>query len=216
MGCSYNGDKSSGLNELFTGPALQTESDRSRVVATGVYKTSVITPQWQFMMHLGFLPHLLPPLGIKRRSKFSFLLMANVWVRSRGKGQGAHMVKELRMVTHRRALLFSFLEDQRHQDNYLTSLITSSSPWDHYSFENGRHFHGKLPQHEWRDKDLPLLLLYGASWHLCSGWGNAWRSQTDAKKPTKAKQLCSAAASVLLNHNMDVMQFNAPIFQICI
>lgn len=38
----------------------------------------------------------------------------------------------------------------------------------------------------------------------------------NAKKPTKAKQLCSAAASVSLNHNMDVMQFNSAIFQICI
>lgn len=78
MGCSYNSEKSSGQNELFTGPALQAESDRSRVVATGVYKTSIITPQSQFTMHLGFLPHLLPPSGIKGRSKFSFLLMANV------------------------------------------------------------------------------------------------------------------------------------------
>lgn len=43
MGCSYSGEKSSGQNELFTGPALQTESDRSRVVATGVYKNSVIS-----------------------------------------------------------------------------------------------------------------------------------------------------------------------------
>lgn len=45
MGRSYIGEKSSGQNELFMGPALQTESDRSRMVVTGVYKTSVITPQ---------------------------------------------------------------------------------------------------------------------------------------------------------------------------
>lgn len=101
-----------------------------------------------------------PPLGIKRRSKFSFLLMVNVWVRSRGEGQGAHMVKELGIVTRRGAnRLPCFLEGQRHQDNYLTSLITSSSPWGHYSFKTGHHFHGELPKHEWRDKDLPLLLL---------------------------------------------------------
>lgn len=76
MGRSYSGKKSSGQNELFMGPALHTESDRSTVVAAGVYKTSVITPQSQFMMHLRFLPHLLPPLEIKGRSKLSFLLMA--------------------------------------------------------------------------------------------------------------------------------------------
>lgn len=60
------------------GATLETELDRSRKVATGVYKTSVISPHSQFTMHLEFLPHLLPPLGIKRRSKFSFLLMATV------------------------------------------------------------------------------------------------------------------------------------------
>lgn len=186
-------------------------------VATGVYKTSVITPQSQFTMHLGFLPHLLPPLGIKGRSKFGFLFMANVWVRNRGWRSGSTYGKAINDGHPQgSSLLFCFLEDQRHQDDYLTSLITSSSPWGHYSFENGHYFHDALPQHEWRDKDLPLLLLYGASWQLCSGWCNVWRSQTDAKKPTKVKQLCSAAASVWWNHNMDVMQFNAPIVQICI
>lgn len=41
--------------------------------------------------------------------------MANVWLRSRGEGQGAHMVKELGMVAHGGAdRLLCFLEDQRH------------------------------------------------------------------------------------------------------
>lgn len=121
-------------------------ADCIRVVATGVYKTSVIASQSQFTMHLGFLPHLRPPLGIKGRCKFSFILMANVWVRSRGWRSGSTYGKGIEDGHPQGSKqLFCFLEDQRHQDNYLTSRITSSSPWGHYSFANGRHFHGELP-----------------------------------------------------------------------
>lgn len=162
---------------------------------TGVCEASVISPQLKFTT-------LFPPTYSPFENKMKkYVLCSTFGVHHRslaeanlgpwGEGQGSTYGIGIEGVCSggTRPPSFCCWEDQHHQEDYLTSLITSSPPWGHYSFEWGRHHHRALPQDEWRDQDNPpsLLSLLWASFQPRGGWGNGWRSWRNSKKSTKAK-----------------------------
>lgn len=177
----------------------------------------------------------IPPLRIKWRSKFCALLVACVRVsitgvtqKLKGEGQGAHMVKGSGEVAQggldRLPLLLGRPASPRGLPDLINHFLLSMRSlrlwvWTPPSF--------RLPQVEWRDKDhppppIPSRLSCLSCGPPCSHvaaevmvGGHRGIQRSPPRQKWQTTRLCSAAACVLLNHKGDVMQFNAPVLQIC-